>query len=74
MRETVWDTVGPEWCSRSTMRARMGVMPSSSSSSTVRRYISVVSIRSPLMVRPRISAHRGARVNGPRWGVHSSVV
>ncbi|CAB5027376.1 unannotated protein [freshwater metagenome] len=46
MRATVWDTVGPLCPSRSAMRARMGAMPSSCSSNTVRRYISVVSIRS----------------------------
>ena len=46
MRATVCETVGPEWPSRSAMRARSGVMPSSSSSKMVRRYISVVSMRS----------------------------
>ena len=46
MRATVWLTVGPEWPSRSAIRARSGTMPSSSSSKIVRRYISVVSMRS----------------------------
>ena len=46
MRATVCETVGPECPSRSAMRARSGVMPSSSSSKMVRRYISVVSMRS----------------------------
>ena len=46
MRATVCDTVGPDWPSRSAMRARSGTMPSSSSSKIVRRYISVVSMRS----------------------------
>ena len=46
MRATVWETVGPECSSRSAMRARMGTMPSSSSSRMVRKYISVVSMRS----------------------------
>src|SRR3712207_3818311 len=46
MRATVWLTVGPLWCSRSAMRARSGTIPSSSSSKIVRRYISVVSMRS----------------------------
>ena len=46
IRATVCDTVGPLWCSRSAIRARSGTMPSSSSSKMVRRYISVVSIRS----------------------------
>ena len=32
IRATVWETVGPEWSRRSTMRARSGVTPSSSSS------------------------------------------
>jgi hypothetical protein len=45
-RERVCDTVGPECPRRSEMRARRGTMPSSSSSRMVRRYISVVSIRS----------------------------
>ena len=45
MRATVSDTVGPLWCRRSAILARSGAMPSSSSSYTVRRYISVVSIR-----------------------------
>src|ERR1700761_6070724 len=44
MRATVWLTVGPDWASRSAIRARSGTIPSSSSSNTVRRYISVVSI------------------------------
>src|SRR4051794_30536732 len=46
IRATVWLTVGPLWCSRSAIRARRGTMPSSSSSKMVRRYISVVSMRS----------------------------
>src|SRR5436305_187497 len=46
MRLTVWLTVGPLWCSRSAIRARSGMTPSSSSSRMVRRYISVVSTRS----------------------------
>lgn len=46
IRATVWDTVGPEWPNRSAMRARIGGIPSSSSSKMVRRYISVVSIMS----------------------------
>ncbi len=46
IRATVWLTVGPLWCSRSAMRARSAGTPSSSSSRTVRRYISVVSTRS----------------------------
>ena len=46
IRATVWLTVGPLCLRRSAMRARSGVTPSSSSSYTVRRYISVVSIRS----------------------------
>src|SRR5690242_10879279 len=46
IRLTVWLTVGPLWCSRSAIRARRGVMPSSSSSRMVLRYISVVSTRS----------------------------
>ena len=46
MRATVWHTVGPEWPRRSAIRARSGTMPSSSSSKMVRRYISVVSMRS----------------------------
>ena len=32
IRATVWETVGPEWSRRSTIRARKGVTPSSSSS------------------------------------------
>ncbi|KDN83779.1 hypothetical protein KCH_44280 [Kitasatospora cheerisanensis KCTC 2395] len=44
IRPTVWLTVGPDCSSRSAIRARIGVMPSSSSSRMVRRYISVVSI------------------------------
>ena len=46
IRATVCDTVGPDWPSRSAILARSGTTPSSSSSKTVRRYISVVSIRS----------------------------
>src|SRR3954463_906081 len=46
IRATVWLTVGPLWWRRSAMRARRGTIPSSSSSNTVRRYISVVSMRS----------------------------
>src|SRR3954447_11725655 len=46
IRATVWLTVGPLWWSRSAMRARSGTIPSSSSSKIVRRYISVVSMRS----------------------------
>ena len=46
MRATVCETVGPDCPSRSAMRARSGTMPSSSSSKMVRRYISVVSMRS----------------------------
>src|SRR6185437_4630418 len=46
MRPTVCDTVGPECPRRSEMRARSGTMFSSSSSRIVRRYISVVSMRS----------------------------
>src|SRR3954466_641907 len=46
IRATVWLTVGPLWCRRSAIRARRGTMPSSSSSKIVRRYISVVSMRS----------------------------
>src|SRR4051812_20606855 len=46
MRATVWLTVGPLCRRRSAMRARRGTIPSSSSSNTVRRYISVVSMRS----------------------------
>src|SRR5579859_4481527 len=41
---TVWLTVGPVCPSRSAIRARSGVTPSSSSSKMVRRYISVVSM------------------------------
>src|ERR1700735_4416776 len=44
IRATVWLTVGPDWARRSAIRARSGTIPSSSSSNTVRRYISVVSI------------------------------
>ena len=58
MRATVCDTVGPLWLSRSAMRARIGTMPSSSSSKMVRRYISVVSIRSPTRP-PATSFHFG---------------
>ena len=32
IRATVCDTVGPDWCSRSAIRARSGTMPSSTSS------------------------------------------
>src|SRR3954465_9271871 len=46
IRATVWLTVGPLWRSRSAIRARSGTIPSSSSSKIVRRYISVVSMRS----------------------------
>src|SRR3954453_1420587 len=46
IRATVWLTVGPLCRRRSAMRARRGTIPSSSSSNTVRRYISVVSMRS----------------------------
>ena len=42
--------MGPLWCKRSAIRARSGTIPSSSSSKTVRRYISVVSI-SPCAVK-----------------------
>src|SRR5688572_16120579 len=61
MRATVWLTVGPLWCSRSAMRARRGSTPSSSSSRMVRRYISVVSTRSLILVhRLRRSSARFA--------------
>ena len=46
MRATVCETVGPECPRRSEMRARSGTMFSSSRSRIVRRYISVVSMRS----------------------------
>src|SRR5438270_7979699 len=46
IRATVWLTVGPLCRRRSAMRARSGTIPSSSSSKIVRRYISVVSMRS----------------------------
>ena len=46
MRATVCDTVGPLCPSRSVIRARIGRIPSSDSSKIVRRYISVVSMRS----------------------------
>ena len=61
MRPTVCDTVGPEWPRRSEMRARSGTMPSSSSSRTVRRYISVVSMRSV------IQASSGAWAGSPAY-------
>src|SRR3712207_3318780 len=48
----VCDTVGPEWPSRSEMRARSGTMSSSSRSRIVRRYISVVSTRSDMPLLP----------------------
>src|SRR5687768_11311402 len=60
MRPTVCDTVGPEWPSRSEMRARSGTIASSSSSRIVRRYISVVSIRSVIMPRRRGNGGRPA--------------
>src|SRR3984885_1275854 len=70
MRATVWLTVGPDWASRSAIRARSGTIPSSSSSNTVRRYISVVSI-SPwavtetflptVMLRARVTTVRNPR-------------
>jgi uracil-DNA glycosylase len=56
MRATVCETVGPDCPSRSAMRARSGTTPSSSSSKTVRRYISVVSMRS---LTPTILAYGG---------------
>src|SRR5690348_5881945 len=75
IRATVWLTVGPLCRSRSAIRARRGTIPSSSSSKIVRRYISVVSMRSftgtpPCRARsygeraPR-PAHRTGRVDGP---------
>src|SRR6266480_2674821 len=65
IRLTVWLTVGPLWCSRSAMRARSGITPSSSSSRMVRRYISVVSTRSftgcflPIVDATRQVGHTG---------------
>ena len=49
MRPMVCETVGPEWPSRSEIRARSGTMCSSSRSRMVRRYISVVSTRSVMI-------------------------
>ena len=79
MRATVWLTVGPLWCRRSAMRARSGTIPSSSSSKIVRRYISVVSMRSFTGTPPcrrRVyggtgaarSAGRVVRAGGPGGG------
>ena len=45
IRATVCEAVGTLCPSRSAIRARSGTSPSSSSSSTVRRYISGVSMR-----------------------------
>ncbi|MCY1221795.1 hypothetical protein D9M72_338640 [compost metagenome] len=50
IRPMVCETVGPEWRSRSAIRARRATMFSSSSSKIVRRYISVVSIRSVIQL------------------------
>src|SRR5699024_7028343 len=67
MRATVWLTVGPDCARRSAMRARRGMMPSSSSSKMVRKYISVVSTRSLTAVL-RVFELRATRP-GPRTGV-----
>ena len=72
IRATVWLTVGPACPSRSAIRARSGTMPSSSSSKMVRRYISVVSIRSVTCQRlshsprPRPRSRIAARRAAPR--------
>ena len=54
MRATVCDTVGTLCKSRSAIRARSGTAPSSSSSKIVRRYISMVSMRSCSWFTPRL--------------------
>src|SRR5256886_880750 len=65
IRFTVWLTVGPLWCSRSAIRARSGMTPSSSSSRMVRRYISVVSTRSFTgSFLPSVDATRGVGHTG----------
>src|SRR3954468_17143081 len=83
MRATVWLTVGPLWCSRSAIRARRGTIPSSSSSKIVRRYISVVSMRSFTCTPPcrgrvygrwrqRLVSRTGAPP-APEWGTPDRV-
>ena len=54
---TVCDTVGTLCSSRSAIRARSGTAPSSSSSKMVRRYISIVSMRSCSWFTPPIVSH-----------------
>src|SRR3954453_20180808 len=67
MRATVWLTVGPLWCRRSAIRARLGTTPSSSSSRIVFKYISVVSTRSFTAVA--LPVRDGTRCVRQDWSV-----